>query len=106
MAKEDIQRKCDELGFSTEIRKIRVDEISYKEVHPVAHEVRAEKYAELIKKGISFKPIMVFGKRFKGDTYEVFDGHARVLAHKLLGIKEIEAEVTLVDRKGRPLKCV
>jgi ParB-like chromosome segregation protein Spo0J len=100
-----VTRKCDDLGLLVEVKKIPVKEISYKEVHPVAHEERARKYAEAIKKGVPFKPIMVFGKRFEGDTYEVFDGHARVLAYKTLGIEEIEAEITLVDEKGRPRSC-
>lgn len=100
-----VRHQCDELGFLIEKRKIPVDEISYKEVQAVAHEVRAKKYAELMRKGTKFKPIMVFGKRYKGDTYEVFDGHARVLAHRILGKKEIEAEITLVDKKGRPKSC-
>jgi len=99
------RHKCDELGFLVETRNIPVKEISYKEVQPVAHEARAEKYADMIRKGAKFKPIMVFGKRHKGDTYEVFDGHARVLAHRLLGKKEIEAEITLVDKRGRPKTC-
>jgi len=98
-------KKCDELGFLTEITKIPTSEISYKEVNPVAHEERAKKYAELIKKGVKFKPILVFGKRHDGDTYEVFDGHARVLAYKILGMKEIDAEITLVDERGRPISC-
>jgi len=100
-----VRQKCDELGFLVETRKIPINEISYKETQPVAHKARAEKYAELIRKGTKFKPIMVFGKRHKGDTYQVFDGHARVLAHRILGQKQIEAEITLVDRKGKPRSC-
>lgn len=98
-------KECDELGFAVETKKIPLKEISYKEIHPIAHEMRAKKYADMMKGGVKFKPILVFGKRFEGDTYEVFDGHARVLAHKMLGKKEIKAEITLVDRKGRPISC-
>jgi len=99
-----VKRKCDD-GILVELKKIPIKEISYGEVYPVAHEERARKYAEQIKQGRIFKPINVFGKRFKGDTYQVFDGHARVLAYKMAGRKMIDAEVTLVDEKGRSIRC-
>lgn len=98
-------KRCDELGLLVETKKISVAEIEYKEKYPLAHEIRAKKYAKLMKEGTQFKPILVFGKRFKNDTYQVFDGHARVLAHKLLNRKKIDAEITLVDAKGRPISC-
>jgi len=96
---------CDELGYKTEIKSIPVNEVSYGEKYPVAHQMRAQKYAELIKSGKKFPAVMVFGKRHKGDSYQVFDGHARVLAHKILGKKRISALITLVDQNGRPVKC-
>ena len=99
-----MKRKCED-GIWVELKKIPIKEIAYKELHPVAHEERARKYAEQIKQGRVFKPINVFGKRFKGDTYQVFDGHARVLAHKIVGRKTIDAEITLVDKNGKSLRC-
>ena len=99
-----MKRKCDE-GFLIEMKKIPIKEIDYKELHPVAHEERARKYAKQLKQGRIFKPINVFGKRFKGDTYQVFDGHARVLAYKMAGRKMIDAEITLVDKKGKSITC-
>lgn len=89
------------MNFEMKIASIPLKEIEYKEKHPVRHESRAKKYAKMIKAGHKFKPIMVFGKRHRGDTYQVFDGHARVLASRFLGRKTIRAEITLVDRKGR-----
>ena len=100
-----MKRKCDKFGFLVEEKKIPLKEIVYKESKAVAHEERARKYAELMKKGVIFPPIMVFGKRFKGDTYQVFDGHARVLAAQMIGRKRIDAEVTLVDEKGKSKPC-
>ena len=100
-----VKVECDELGFAYVVTKIPVDEVEFKERFPVALEERAEKYAELLKKGVKFPPIHVFGKRFKGDTYLVFDGHARLEAHKRAGFKEIEAIVVLVDENGNSIKC-
>ena len=100
-----MKRKCDDNGILIELKKIPIKEIEYKEVHPIAHEERAKKYAEQLKQGRVFRPINVFGKRFKGDTYQVFDGHARVLAHKIAGRKTIDAEITLVDKKGNSIRC-
>ena len=96
--------KCEE-GILVEVKNILEEEIEYKERYPVAHKSRAEKYADLIRKGVEFPPIQVFGKRFEGDTYQVFDGHARVLAHRLLGLEDIESEITLVHRRGLPISC-
>lgn len=36
---------------------------------------REHEYARLMKRGINFPPIKVFGKRHTSDTYQVFDGH-------------------------------
>lgn len=100
-----MKRKCDDNGILIELKKIPIKEIVYKEARAVAHEERARKYAEQLKQGRIFKPINVFGKRFKGDTYQVFDGHARVLAYKMAGRKMIDAEITLVDKNGKSLRC-
>ena len=102
---EKMVRLCDDLGFSIERKKILVKEIVFKEKYPVALKERAEKYAKLMKKGKKFPPVMVFGKRYKKDTYQVFDGHARLLAHKINKQKKIKAEITLVNKKGRPIPC-
>ena len=91
--------------MAIEEKTIPVAEIEYKEKFPEAHEIRARKYAEMIRAGHKFLPISVFGKRFENDTYQVFDGHARVLAHKLLGLTEIEAIVSLVDKNGKSISC-
>ena len=98
-------KACDLLGYKIEIKDIPINQISYGEKYPVAQTMRARKYSELMKKGKQFPRIHVFGKRFKGDTFQVFDGHARVLAHKFLGKKRIKAEITLVDKNGRSIRC-
>jgi len=103
MKKEKIQ--CDELGFALVHKKILVNEVDFKEKYPVALEQRAEKFAELLKRSEKIPPISVFGKRHKEDTYQVFDGHARLVAHKKLGLKKIDALITLVKPDGRSVTC-
>jgi len=92
-------------GFLTEKKKIDISQIEFKEKQPVKIEERSKKYAKQMKQGKKFPPIQVFGKRHKYDTYQVFDGHARLLAHKLNKKRKILAEITLVNRKGQSLKC-
>lgn len=94
----------DELGFLIKLKKIRVKEIVPKERQPVRLKSRSTRYAEKMKGGEQFPPIQVFGKRFRGDTFQVFNGHARVQAHKLLGREKILAEITIVDKKGRTVR--
>lgn len=86
--------------FETRTKRIPLAEIVYKEKHPVRHETRAKKYAKMMRQGFQFPPIQVFGKRRKGDTFQVFDGHARVLAARILGKQRILADITLVDKTG------
>ena len=97
--------ECDELGYAYVRKKIPVDEVEFGERFPVALEERAEKYAELLRQGKELPPISVFGKRYPSDTYLVFDGHARLVAHRKLGLKEIDALITLVDSEGKSIKC-
>jgi ParB-like chromosome segregation protein Spo0J len=47
-------------------------------------------YAELMKEGVVFKPVVVF---FDGKTYWLADGFHRVSAYKSNGVLEIEVEV-------------
>lgn len=94
----------DPLGILIQRRVIPVSQVEFKEKQPVQLELRAKRYAERMKAGERFPPIHVFGPRFPGDTFQVYDGHARVTAAKLLGHKVIDAEITLVNRKGRPRK--
>ena len=103
----EIMLYCDEDGCLTEEKKIPIDEIEFGEAKPGALERRAKKYAAMILSGPcdEFKPISVFGKRFEDDTYQVFDGHARIEAYRIAGKTEIPAKITLVDKHGHLIHC-
>ena len=98
-------------GFLTETKKIPIAEVEMKEKGygwgdtEASQQKRGSEYADLMGRGIHFPPIKVFGKRHKSDTYQVFDGHARLTAHKINKDKFIEAEITLVDDKGNSMRC-
>jgi len=98
-------------GFLTIRTRIPITEIEFSEVGhgwgdtETSQERRGTHYAELMKKGIVFPPVQVFGKRTSNDTYLLFDGHARVTAHKINNDKFIEVDITVVDNKGQSIKC-
>ena len=98
-------------GFKTIRKKIPISQIEFSEVGhgwgdiEASQEQRGSRYAELMKEGVEFPPIQVFGKRTPDDTYKVFDGHARVTAHKINKDELIEAEITVVDETGTSMKC-
>lgn len=48
-------------------------------------------------------PIEVFDKRRAGDTYQIIDGHRRVIAARKRGDKTIEAWITLKRRERKSL---
>lgn len=99
-------------GFKTQVKKIPISQIEMKEKSSggwgdteASQQRRGSEYAKLMKKGVGFPPIKVFGKRHASDTYQVFDGHARLTAHKINKEKTIKAQITLVDSKGNSLRC-
>jgi len=54
-------------------------------------------YVELLKTGAEIPPITL--KRIPGGRYEIVDGHCRVEAHKILGLKKIKAVFSTVATK-------
>ena len=98
-------------GFKTIRKKIPINQIEFSEVGhgwgdtEASQEQRGSEYAKLMKEGVEFPPIQVFGKRTPDDTYKVFDGHARVTAHKMNKDGLIEAEITVVDETGKSARC-
>ena len=60
----------------------------------------------LVKPRKSGLPIEVFGKRSEGDSYQIIDGHRRVMEAKSEGKEWIKAWVTKVDSSGKPVRTV
>jgi len=90
------------LGIREDLMRIPVSEIEFKEHLPsLPRKDLIEKYAGMPKE--TRPAILVFGKRFKGDTYQVFQGHHRTLAAKRRREKQILAWVTKVNKQGRPI---
>lgn len=98
----------DELGYAVARAQIPVKAIKAKEIDPVLLEKRTQKFLKLLKQGKrcgnGLPVIQVYGRRYSGDFYQVFDGHARVSAYRKRRLKWIEADVLLVHRSGRPAK--
>ena len=65
-------------------------------------EERAKFFAQLLKEGNEFEPIVVAPTETEG-LYELLDGNHRLLAHQIAGYEEIEADVYEVPKKERRL---
>lgn len=63
----------------------------------------AEEYAEAIVQGADLPPVVVF---FDGEEYWLADGFHRLIAHQLIGLAEIAAEVHVGARREAILYCV
>lgn len=86
-------------GFVDELKHISLSEISPSPAEPwEEHTLLPRHFAKLDK-----DPVMVFGKRFRGDTYQLIDGHRRTLAAVQSGKRDILAWVVKVDRTGKPI---
>jgi len=78
---------------------IPLKDIELKEPYTKQHGTLFGKYANMPRE--TRPPILVFGKRHRKDTFQVFEGHHRTLAAKKKGEKTILAWVTKVTRLGR-----
>lgn len=98
------QAEFNEDGFLQIRKNIPLSEIVLKEGsefwYGTSQEIRSDKMIDFIKTGGVLPRVSVFGKRFKGDKYQLFDGHARYMAYKKMKTKTIPAIITLVDKEG------
>ena len=89
-------------GFVDELKRIPLSDISASPNEPW-HEHPPLQPRHF--KTVDREPIAVFGKRFRGDTYQIINGHRRTLAAMQLGKRDILAWVTKVDRAGSPIRA-
>jgi len=85
--------KIDDLGYISYLKQIPISMVELKESGPGYSDPRkVDKYAKMPTQ--TMPPILVFGPRFPGDTYLVYDGHHRLKAAKQKHLKSIMAWVT------------
>jgi hypothetical protein len=72
-----------------ELIKVKTARLVPRESHPVDLDVRANYFVDLYKHGETIPPILVH--RLSNGRYVIIDGHARVRAAQILGLKELPA---------------
>jgi len=92
LPKLDVPRRFRQLNPESAVTKIiRVDpnELVFREKKPVDLQRRAQYFIRMHMDGRPIPPILVY--KIPGGRYKIYDGHARVYAFRLLGIKSIPA---------------
>lgn len=79
------------------IIRVNPDKLLFREENPVDLEKRAQYFIRMHMDGRPIPPILVY--KIPGNKYKVYDGHARVAAYRILGIKSIPA-ILKKDNKG------
>jgi ParB-like chromosome segregation protein Spo0J len=88
----DLQTRVDAItGIAEEFRIIPIDSI---EANPYESFEEHERLG-MITPRFSGMPIEVFDRHYEGDTYQLIDGHRRVMEAKRKGTKSIEAWIVL-----------
>jgi len=88
----DVPRRFRQLNAASNVHRIiRVnpDELVFREKKPVDLQRRAHYFIRMHMDGRPIPPILVY--KIPGGKYKIYDGHARVHAFRLLGIKSIPA---------------
>ena len=99
-------RRDEVLGTLEVLGAVPIDQLQAGETEPVDLHRRAEAYAELMRQGVEFPPLVVFGRRTPEDKFQVIDGHARLEAARRAGKETVGAEITLVNPQGRAVKML
>jgi len=82
-------RKLNPESAITKIIRVDPNELVFREKKPVDLQRRAQYFIRMHMDGRPIPPILVY--KIPGGRYKIYDGHARVYAFRLLGIKSIPA---------------